>query len=67
MTVDVRSGQPVSVPYPLFKIKDAVFADVADYNYDVRPDGKQFLIYQAPREEQDTPITVVLNWWAKLK
>jgi hypothetical protein len=64
--VDVREGQPVSVPHSLFKIKDAVFADVAN-NYDVRPDGKQFLIYQAPREEQDTPITVVLNWWARLR
>jgi hypothetical protein len=36
-------------------------------DYDVRRDGKQFLIYKGPPEAQDTSITVVLNWWAALK
>jgi Tol biopolymer transport system component len=62
MAVDLRAGQPISAPHRLFEIKDAAPADVADY--DVRGDGQQFLIYKAPKESQDTPITVVLNWWA---
>jgi hypothetical protein len=64
MAVDVRAGQPVSTPRRLFEIKDADPADVMDY--DVRPDGQQFIIYKAPNVAQDTPITVVLNWWAEL-
>ena len=35
--------------------------------YDVRPDGQQFVIFMRQRGTQDTPITVVLNWWAELR
>ena len=30
------------------------------------PDGKRFL-FLAPQQQQDTPLTVVLNWQAGLK
>jgi Tol biopolymer transport system component len=63
MTVDIRAGRPVSTPQSLFEIKDTS----GPIDYDVRRDGQQFLIYKAPPEAQDTPITVVLNWWAALK
>jgi Tol biopolymer transport system component len=65
MAVDVRADGSFSVPRPLFEIKDAPPARVAEY--DVRGDGKQFLIYMDPKGAQDVPITVVLNWWAELQ
>ena len=53
------------VPRRLFQLKGADPNDLA--NYDVRPDGKQFLIFMSRRGTQDAPITVVLNWWAELR
>jgi hypothetical protein len=55
----------VGVAHRLFPLKSADLADLA--NYDVRPDGKQFLIFMRQRGTQDAPITVVLNWWAELR
>jgi Tol biopolymer transport system component len=65
--VDIRADGTFSAPHPLFEIKVAVSADVAVADYDVRGDGKQFLIYMVPKAPQDAPITVVLNWWADLR
>jgi serine/threonine-protein kinase len=53
------------VPHRLFQLKSADPNDLADY--DVRPDGQQFLIFTRQRGTQDAPITVVLNWWAELR
>jgi hypothetical protein len=38
----------------------------------VSADGQRFLVYSSPLDNpsvgvQDSPITVVLNWWAALK
>jgi Tol biopolymer transport system component len=66
MAVDVRSDGAFSEPHRLFGIKDIVPADVAVEDYDVRPDGQQFLVYTVPKAPQDVPIKVVLNWWAGL-
>jgi Tol biopolymer transport system component len=65
MAVDFRVDGSFSMPHPLFEIKDGNPDDVADY--DVRPDGKQFLIYKEEKGAQDVPVTVVLNWWAGLR
>ena len=53
------------VPHRLFQLKSEYPNDLA--NFDVRPDGKQFLILTRQRSTQDAPITVVLNWWAELR
>jgi hypothetical protein len=53
------------VPHRLFPLKSADPNVLA--NYDVRPDGQQFLILMSQRGTQDSPITVVLNWWADLR
>jgi Tol biopolymer transport system component len=53
------------VPHRLFKVKGTDPTDLA--NYDVRPDGQQFLIFMRQRGSQDAPITVVANWWAELR
>jgi Tol biopolymer transport system component len=68
MAVDITLDPVVfsaGVPHRLFQLKSADPADLA--NYDVRPDGQQFLIFMHQRGTQDAPITVVLNWWAELR
>jgi dipeptidyl aminopeptidase/acylaminoacyl peptidase len=67
MSVDITLD-PVNspgMPHRLFQLKGADPYDLA--NYDVRPDGQQFLILMRQRGTQDAPITVVLNWWAELQ
>ena len=34
--------------------------------YDVRPDGQRFLILTRMKQAESTPMSVVLNWPAKL-
>jgi hypothetical protein len=64
MTLDPVDSRVV--PHRLFQLKGAEPNDLA--NYDVRPDGRQFLIFMRQRgTSQDAPITVVLNWWAELR
>jgi hypothetical protein len=67
MAVDITLDpvNPSGVPHRLFQLKSADPTDLA--NYDVRPDGQQFLILMRQRSMQDAPITVVLNWWAELR
>jgi hypothetical protein len=67
MAVDVTLD-PVNrpgVPRRLFQLKGVDPNDLAEY--DVRPDGHQFLIFMRQRGTQDSPITVVVNWWAELR
>jgi hypothetical protein len=68
MAADI-TGDPVNpprVPRRLFPLKSVDPDDLA--NYDVRPDGQQFLIFMRQGGTQDArPITVVLNWWAELR
>jgi Tol biopolymer transport system component len=65
MAVDITLDPVFSagVPHRLFQLAD--LADLA--NYDVRSDGRQFLIFTRQLGRQDAPITVVLNWWAELR
>ena len=67
MAVDIAPDQadPRGMQHRLFALKSADPTDLADY--DVRPDGQQFLIFMRQRGTQDAPITVVLNWWAELR
>ena len=64
MAVDVQLGQQPSagVPRKLFQL-DRMFNPVG---YDVSADGRRFLVVGVrPLEFQNTPITVVLNWWVE--
>jgi Tol biopolymer transport system component len=77
MAVDITLDPVFSAgtPHRLFPLKstDPMYrADPtrSDFlaDYDVRPDGQQFLIFMpTQRGTQDAPITVVLNWWAELR
>ena len=63
ITLDPLNTQ--NVPHRLFPLKNADPPNLA--NYDVRPDGQQFLMFRSQQGTQDAPITVVLNWWAELR
>ena len=67
MAVDITNDPVFSagVPHRLFPLKSADPTNLADY--DVRPDGQQFLIFMRQGGTQDAPITVVVNWWAELR
>jgi Tol biopolymer transport system component len=67
MAVDITLD-PINspgVPHQLFPLNRAAANDLM--SYDVRPDGQQFVIFMRQLGTQDTPITVVLNWWAELR
>jgi eukaryotic-like serine/threonine-protein kinase len=62
MAVDMTVGDKISagIPHELFRLP------VQPTVWDVTPDGKRFLIWNAPETAEDSPITVVMNWWAEL-
>ncbi len=66
MAVDVTTGVPLNagIPHELFQ---ATMSGALLSHYDVSADGQRFLIYSPPASAENTPITVVLNWWAGLK
>jgi hypothetical protein len=68
MAVDI-TPDPVfhaGVPHRLFQLENGDLNGLGA-NYDVRPDGQQFVIFMRQRSGQDAPITVVLNWWTELR
>ena len=67
MAVDITLDAVNSLPHRLFQLKREVPIDQETSPYDVRPDGQQFVIFMRQLGTQDTPITVVLNWWAELR
>ena len=66
MAVDVTTGVTVTagIPHALFQ---STVGSVLRSHYDVSADGRRFLIDSPPANADNTPITVVLNWWAGLK
>jgi len=68
MAVDIKLGNAVSVgtPHKLFRFDSRDGYEVARNGYDVTSDGQRFLIV-SPVKEFNSPITVVLNWWAELE
>jgi eukaryotic-like serine/threonine-protein kinase len=76
MAVDVQAGQPpsISIPRKLFAFSgvgnvarsDAPSRGSAVFGYDITADGQRLLMARGRVDVPDTPITVVLNWWADL-
>ena len=64
MVVDIHLGAPLSAgaPRKLFSLN----TQTNTVGYDVTGDGQRFLVNSLAEEVPDTPITVVLNWWADL-
>jgi eukaryotic-like serine/threonine-protein kinase len=63
MAADINQGSTISVGVPrqLFRVAGGISG------YDIQPDGQRFLIVTTSTAPPDSPITVVLNWWAELK
>jgi len=62
MALDITAGQKFTagIPHELFRLP------VAPTVWDVTPDGQRFLIWNPPAVAENSPITVVMNWWAEL-
>jgi hypothetical protein len=62
MAVDTTLGErfTAGIPHELFRLPSSPLV------WDVTPDGKRFLIWMPPATPEDSPITVVMNWWAEL-
>ena len=66
MAVDVEDGAPFRAGRPRLLFEEAYALDplgVGIPNYDVAADGRFLMV----RREADAEITVVLNWFEKLK
>jgi Tol biopolymer transport system component len=66
MVVDVHLGQTLSVGAPRRIATNTEFGTTSNNRgFEVSPDGQRFLVRQLADDAPDTPITVVLNWWAE--
>jgi Tol biopolymer transport system component len=69
MAVEIRpaaGGIETGSPRELFTASMPGASGDTPYAYDVTADGQRFLI-QEPTDNQSSPLTVILNWQAKLK
>jgi len=57
-----EEGLAIGAPEPLFPVD---FADLG-FRYDVTPDGRRFLVIEPEAYGRSDPITVVVNWTARL-
>jgi hypothetical protein len=59
----------VGAVQPLFpsRMRNAAWGGASSYNYDVTADGQQFLVNVTEDSQNDTPITLLLNWADGLK
>ncbi|MEO8099030.1 MAG: protein kinase [Acidobacteriota bacterium] len=62
MAVDITLAEKptIGIPHELFRVPGLITG------WDVFPDGKRFLFWTPSGGNGDSPITVVLNWWAEL-
>ena len=61
MVADVHLEPTLSAGAPRQVTPSDILPDRRDF--EVSPDGQRFLVRQLAGDAQDTPITVVLNWW----
>jgi len=65
--VRAGAGFDVGVPVSLFQVNAKVPVATSEFvMYDVSRDGQRFLINTPVRQGNTSPMTVVLNWPAKL-
>ena len=63
LTGDVKIG----VPRSLFTAISAGALTLSSQQYAVARDGQRFLVHARPHESVTTPLTVVINWAARVK
>jgi serine/threonine protein kinase len=68
MAVPVLTGKKfvAGTPHALFQTR-ITGARFSYFQYDVTPDGQRFLVNSLPPENTAPPLTLVLNWNARLK
>jgi eukaryotic-like serine/threonine-protein kinase len=68
MAVPVNAGASLEVgsAMPLF---NDTFSTLSFFNreYDVSANGQRFIVLASPADTRNTPLTVVVNWTARLK
>ena len=67
MAVSVGPGPSFGVPAPLFQTRVPVGVSANRTHHVPSRDGKRFLVNTQSGDPSPTPITVVLNWTARLK
>jgi len=70
MAIDVKPGPTfdAGVAIPLFHTRRREHVSSRDlYSYDVSADGQRFLVDTDVGEAVSPPLTVVLDWTARLK
>ena len=70
MVVDIRtSREALDTGTPRDLLNVSVPGDAGDnpYPYDVTPDGQRFLVEENAGMQTSVPLTVLVNWQAKLK
>jgi eukaryotic-like serine/threonine-protein kinase len=63
MVAEVQLGPTLSAGVPRQLAPDD--ASLNNRGFEVSPDAQRFLVRQLVEDAPDTPITVVLNWWAE--
>jgi serine/threonine protein kinase/Tol biopolymer transport system component len=66
MAVPIKAGTALEpgVPIALFETRTR---NKGGWRYDVTPDGQRFLVITKVQEQEALPMTVVVNWTARLK
>ena len=59
-----ESGELTTPAVPLLKVKPR--NPEYGLDYDVTPDGQTFLINTAIQDEDESPLSLVINWTAKI-
>jgi serine/threonine-protein kinase len=67
VTVQTRPTLQAAAPRQLFQGGYAVAPGNFWANYDVGPDGQQFLMLEPEQVGSDTQVAVILNWFEELK
>jgi dipeptidyl aminopeptidase/acylaminoacyl peptidase len=65
--INAGAGLEVGSASPLFDAPFFSTLNAAIYMYDVTADGQRFIFAAPLTEARDTPLTVVVNWTARLK
>jgi hypothetical protein len=64
--INATGGFEIGSAAPLFDATFSTFA-AGNFEYDAAADGQRFIVTELVTEARNTPLTVVVNWTARLK
>jgi Tol biopolymer transport system component len=65
--IELGAAPSAGKPEKLFDVLTPDFSLSSPFVYDVSADGKQFIVEAMDPNSRSTPVTVMLNWQAKLR